>query len=56
MYKEILEKAKELLSKTFSPREIDQILTQPQVKYLPLGLYRKLMRWRNAHNVGELYE
>lgn len=53
-YKELLDKAKAILSKVFSDREIDQILTQKS-NFLPRSLYSKLLRWRGQHNIKELY-
>ena len=47
--------AKELLSKTFSEREIDQILNYKTI-YLPASLYKRLCDWRKKHSVEELYE
>lgn len=46
---------KELLSKTFSEREIDQILNYKTI-YLPSSLYKRLCDWRKKHSVEELYE
>lgn len=39
------------LLKTFSPREIDQILNNP--KQLPMPLYRKLNAWRKEHKLED---
>ena len=52
-YQFTLAKIKQLLSDSFSPREIDQLITQRTV-YLPVNLYRRLLTWRNKHSVEEV--
>lgn len=44
---------KDLLLKSFSEREIDQILKQ-KAGYLPMNLYRRLNTWRKQHSPSEL--
>lgn len=44
---EIRKSIKDDLLKDFSPREIDQIVNSPG--YLPMPLYRKLLKWRKTH-------
>ncbi len=53
-YRNLLSCAKALLRKTFSEREIDQIINYTP-NYLPLSLYRRLLKWRSEHKVEELY-
>lgn len=52
-YEDFERDCKALLSKSFSPREIDQILTQ-KAGYLPMNLYRRLVSWRKQHSPAEL--
>lgn len=47
LYEEILEDMKE----EFSPREIDQIVNTPG--FLPMPLYRKLLKWRKTHKLED---
>lgn len=47
------EEVKRVLRRDFSDREIEQIINQPQKGYLPMNLYRRLLKWRKAHNVSE---
>lgn len=54
-YQYLLKNIKELLSKTFSEREIEQILTYKTI-YLPTALYKRLCDWRKKHSLEELYE
>jgi hypothetical protein len=54
-YQFLLKNVKSLLSKTFSEREIDQILNYKTI-YLPTSLYKRLCDWRKKHSVEELYE
>lgn len=44
---------KALLSKSFSEREIEQILTQ-KAGFLPIPVYRRLVKWRKQHSPAEL--
>ena len=54
-YLETLENCKRLLRKTFSDREIDQILNvKPQ--FMPKHLYNRLNAWRKQHSPEEIYE
>lgn len=53
-YQLLLQSAKELLSKSFSSREIDQIINYKTI-YLPPALYSRLIRWRQNHSPEELY-
>ena len=53
-YNELEQDCKDLLSDTFSPRDIDQIIKNG-AGYLPMNIYRKLLRWRKQHNEKELY-
>lgn len=54
-YQDLLASAKRLLSKSFSEREIDQILNL-RAGYLPTNLYRRLFQWRAKHKVEDIYE
>lgn len=54
-YDSLKAKAIKLLSKSFSNREIDQILNTKQ-SLLPRSLYRKLWNWRKQHTEAEIYE
>lgn len=54
-YNELLNASKDLLSKSFSDREIDQILSNP-IGYWPSRLYVKVKKWRDKHTVKELCE
>lgn len=51
-YADFEKEVKDVLGKAFSPREIDQILSQ-RAGYLPMNLYRRLIKWRNQHNPSE---
>lgn len=53
-YKELYNKAHELLSKHFSEREIDSILNTPQ-NCLPRQTYIKLVKFRHDYSVSDLY-
>lgn len=55
-YQNALKKATQLLSQSFSQREIDQILSVTQVSHLPTNIYRRLLNWRSKHEVKEIYE
>ena len=52
-YNDFEKEIKLLLSKTFSEREIEQILKNSP-SYLPQPLYTKLLRWRKKHSVKEV--
>lgn len=54
-YQMLLKSVKEMLRKTFSEREIDQIINYKSI-YLPSALYKRLLDWRKKHSVEELYE
>ena len=54
-YQMLFKQVKELLSKTFSEREIDQIINYKSI-YLPQNLYKRLCDWRKKHSVEEVYE
>ena len=54
-YKSCLAAAKRILRPTFSEREIEQILTQ-KPGFLPRPTYSKLLRWREHHKIGEIYD
>lgn len=47
------QECKDLLKKSFSEREIEQILEQ-KAGYLPMNVYRRLTRWRKQHSPTEL--
>ena len=53
-YQLLLQSARELLSKSFSSREIDQIINYKTI-YLPPALYSRLRNWRLSHSPEELY-
>ena len=54
-YRELLQNCKDLLSDSFSPREIEQIiLLEGSETSLPINLYARLARWRNKHSVKEV--
>lgn len=52
-FKEFEQDCKNLLLKSFSQREIDQIINQ-RAGYLPIQLYRRLSKWRAQHSRKEL--
>lgn len=52
-FNEFKKDCENLMSKNFSKREIEQILTQ-KACYLPLNLYRRLINWRYRHSPVEL--
>lgn len=54
-YQMLLKQIKELLSKSFSSREIEQIINYKTI-YLPANLYKRLCDWRKKHSVEEIYE
>lgn len=54
-YKELYNRAHELLSKHFSEREIDSILNTPQ-NCLPRQTYIKLAKFRYNYNIEDLYK
>ena len=54
-YQMLLNNVKDMLRKTFSEREIDQIINYKSI-YLPNALYKRLLDWRKKHSVEELYE
>lgn len=54
-YKMLLDNATKLLSQTFSPREIEQILTKTPAQ-LPTNVYRRLLTWRYKHSIDEVYK
>lgn len=45
-YNEFEKEVRRVMRTTFSEREMDQIFTQ-RAGYLPMALYRKLIKWRN---------
>ena len=51
LHKEIIAKAIKDLEYSFSPREIDQILNNKG--YLPMSLYRRLLKWRKEHKMED---
>lgn len=53
---EFREELMQVLRKSFSDREIEQIINQPQKGYLPMQLYRRLLKWRKEHSVKEFLE
>ena len=53
-YNELEADCKKLLSDTFSPRDIDQIIKNG-AGYLPMNIYRKLLKWRKQHSKAELF-
>ena len=54
-YKMLLDNVTKLLSQTFSPREIEQILTKTPAQ-LPTNVYRRLLTWRYKHSIDEVYK
>lgn len=52
-FEEIKNEIIKVLSYTFSPREIDQIINSQGQLQLPIGLYRRLLKWRKTHNRGD---
>ena len=52
-FDEFKKDCEDLMSRDFSKREIEQILTQ-KAGYLPLNLYRRLVNWRYKHSPAEL--
>lgn len=52
-YKQFEADLRALMRADFSDREIDQIFTQ-RSGYLPMGLYRRLLKWRKKHSIKEL--
>ena len=54
-YQMLFKQVKDLLRKTFSEREIEQILNYKTI-YLPTSLYKRLCEWRKKHKVEDLYE
>lgn len=54
-YTELEADCKKLLSDTFSPRDIDQIIKNG-AGYLPMNIYRKLLKWRKQHSRVELFQ
>lgn len=54
-YKDLKNKIVQLLSDSFSPREIEQLISNKQL-YLPRSVYVRLLRWRDKHKVEEVYE
>lgn len=53
-YNDFVDDLKRYMSKDFSPRELDQIFTVPQVSLLPQNLYHRLLRWRSKHTKQEV--
>lgn len=53
-YNELEADCKKLLSDTFSLRDIDQIIKNG-AGYLPMNIYRKLLKWRKQHSRVELF-
>ena len=51
-YKEFEKELKDVLLLDFSERELEQILNQKS-GYLPMNLYRRLIRWRGQHSPEE---
>lgn len=49
--RQIIDNAIEGLKQEFSPREIDQILNNRG--YLPMPLYRRLLKWRKTHKMED---
>lgn len=54
-YQLFFKSVKDLLSQSFSEREIDQIINYKTI-YLPQNLYKRLLNWRQQHSMEELYE
>ena len=54
-YEELKDKLTKLLNKHFSNREIDQLFNNKPV-FLPLGLYRRLLAFRNTHKLEDIYD
>lgn len=52
-YKQFEADLRKIMRQSFSDREIDQIFMQ-RAGYLPMGLYRRLLKWRKAHPIEEL--
>ena len=52
-YKQFEADVRKLMRDSFSDREIDQIFTQKS-GYLPMNLYRRLLKWRKKHDIKEL--
>lgn len=53
-YQQLLQRAKTLLSETFSKREIDMILNDTPATVMPRGTYDRLCKFRYKHNRKEL--
>lgn len=54
-FEQLKTKAISILSKTFSSREIDQILNTKQ-SLLPRPLYKRLWKWRQTNTMEDLYD
>lgn len=54
-YQDFEKDVKELLLNSFSEREIEQIFNV-RAGYLPMNLYRRLIKWRGKHKPSELYK
>lgn len=52
-YEQFEKDLRALMLQDFSNREIDQIFTQT-AGYLPMNLYRRLLKWRKQHPINEL--
>lgn len=48
---QVFEEIREDMKKEFSPREMDQIVNTPG--FLPLPLYRRLLKWRKTHKLED---
>lgn len=51
-YLDFEREVRELMREAFSDRELDQIFTQ-RSGYLPMNLYKRLLKWRAKHNIKE---
>lgn len=51
-YLDFEQEVRELMRDKFSDRELDQIFTQ-RSGYLPMNLYKRLLKWRAKHNIKE---
>lgn len=54
-YEELKERITNLLSKYFSEREIEQLLTQKPI-CLPMNLYRRLLNFRKKYKSEDIYD
>lgn len=51
-YADFEQEVRGLMREAFSDRELDQIFTQ-RSGYLPMNLYKRLLKWRAKHNIKE---